>query len=79
VRTLVEHPSSMTHAPIPVEKQLEAGIEPGLVRLSIGLETPADILRDLRDAFAAAGALSAAPPRNAGRGRCGVERPADPR
>jgi methionine-gamma-lyase len=56
VRTLVEHPSSMTHAPIPVEKQLEAGIEPGLVRLSIGLETPADILRDLRDAFAAAGA-----------------------
>ncbi len=56
IRTLIEHPSSMTHAPIPVERQLEAGIEPGLVRLSIGLEPPEDILRDLHEAFALSGA-----------------------
>lgn len=54
VRTLIEHPSSMTHAPIPVKDQLAAGIEPGGIRLSIGLEPPVDILRDLERGFAAA-------------------------
>jgi len=53
VRTLVEHPSSMTHAPIPVEDQVAAGLDPGGVRLSLGLEAPADIIRDLGAAFAA--------------------------
>jgi cystathionine beta-lyase/cystathionine gamma-synthase len=38
VKTLVEQPSSMTHAAIPLEEQLSAGIEPGGIRLSIGLE-----------------------------------------
>ena len=38
VKTLIEHPSSMTHAAIPLEEQLTAGIEPGGIRLSIGLE-----------------------------------------
>jgi cystathionine beta-lyase/cystathionine gamma-synthase len=60
VRTLIEHPSSMTHAAIPVEQQREAGIEPGLVRLSIGLEKPEDILRDLHEAIAAATARAPA-------------------
>ena len=55
VRTLIEHPSSMTHAAIPVDRQLDAGIEPGLVRLSIGLEKAEDIIRDLREALDVAG------------------------
>jgi cystathionine beta-lyase/cystathionine gamma-synthase len=52
VRTLVEHPASMTHAVVPVEAQREAGIEPGGIRLSMGVEATADILRDLETALA---------------------------
>ena len=51
IRTLIEHPSSMTHAPIPVEAQLEAGIDPGGIRLALGLEEPADIIADLEKAL----------------------------
>ena len=47
VRTLVEHPASMTHSAIPVDVQMRAGIVPGGVRLSIGLEDVRDILSDL--------------------------------
>jgi len=53
IRTLIEHPSSMTHATIPIEVQLEAGIEPGGVRLSIGLEDPEDIIKDIAAAIEA--------------------------
>ncbi len=52
VRTLIEHPSSMTHAPLPLEAQVEAGIEPGGIRISIGLEAAEDIMGDLDDALA---------------------------
>lgn len=52
VRTLVEHPASMTHAVIPVEAQRAAGIEPGGIRLSMGVEATADIIRDLETALA---------------------------
>ena len=52
VRTLIEHPSSMTHAPIPVEEQVVAGIDPGGVRLSMGLEEADDIIADLERALA---------------------------
>ncbi len=51
VRTLVEHPSSMTHAPIPLEEQQEMGIHAGGVRLSIGLEAVGDLIRDLEGAL----------------------------
>lgn len=51
IRTLIEHPSSMTHATVPVEKQLEAGHHPAGIRLSIGLEEPSDIRRDLEQAL----------------------------
>ena len=51
IRTLIEHPSSMTHAPIPVEHQIEAGLDPGGIRLSIGLEPAADIIADLQAAL----------------------------
>lgn len=52
IRTLVEHPASMTHAAIPIEEQRAQGIDPGGVRLSIGLESAEDIIADLAQAFA---------------------------
>ena len=52
VRTLVEHPASMTHAVVPPGEQARAGIDPGGIRLSLGLENAADIVRDLREALA---------------------------
>jgi cystathionine beta-lyase/cystathionine gamma-synthase len=51
VRTLIEHPASMTHAPMPPEEQARAGIAPGGVRLSLGLEDPRDVIADLREAL----------------------------
>ncbi len=51
VRTLIEHPASMTHAAVPPRKQLEAGIHPGGIRLSLGLEDPRDVIADLEDAL----------------------------
>ncbi len=38
VKTLIEHPSSMTHSAIPLEEQIKGGLEPGGIRLSVGLE-----------------------------------------
>ncbi len=51
IRTLVEHPASMTHAVVPAEAQQAAGIDPGGIRLSIGLEAAEDIVADLQDAL----------------------------
>lgn len=51
IRTLVEHPASMTHSAIPRDMQLEAGIVPGGIRLSIGLEDCGDIVSDLEEAL----------------------------
>ncbi len=45
--TLAQHPASMTHATYAPEERERHGISEGLVRLSIGLETPDDIERDL--------------------------------
>lgn len=50
--TLIQHPASMTHSPISREDRLKAGITDGLVRLSVGLEDPEDIINDLEQAFA---------------------------
>jgi methionine-gamma-lyase len=47
VDTLIEHPASMTHGPVPLEDRLSQGITDGLVRLSVGIEDLADILADL--------------------------------
>jgi methionine-gamma-lyase len=49
--TLIEHPASMTHKQIKREERLKAGITDGLVRLSIGLEDPNDIINDLDEAL----------------------------
>ena len=53
IRTLIEHPGSMTHSSIPPDEQLKRGIDPGGIRLSVGLEKPKDIIRDLQQALAA--------------------------
>ena len=51
VDTLIQHPASMTHSVVPWEKRLEAGITDGLVRLSVGIEEPEDIINDLDQAL----------------------------
>ncbi len=52
-RSLVLHPASTTHRQLTDEQRLAAGAGPDVVRLSIGLETAADLMRDLDRALAA--------------------------
>lgn len=54
VETLATHPVTMTHGDVPRAAREAAGITDGLVRLSVGLEDPADIIADLDRAIAAA-------------------------
>jgi O-acetylhomoserine (thiol)-lyase len=54
VRSLAIHPASTTHSQLKPEEQLTAGVTPGLVRLSVGIENIADIKADLEGGFAAA-------------------------
>lgn len=49
--TLVTHPASMTHADVPSAQRQAAGITDGLVRLSVGLEDPRDVISDLANAL----------------------------
>ena len=51
VRSLVIHPASTTHSQLTEDEQRSAGVEPGLVRLSVGLESIEDILADLQLGF----------------------------
>ncbi len=53
VRSLVIHPATTTHSQLSPEEQLEAGVTPGLVRLSVGLENIVDIKADLEAGFKA--------------------------
>ncbi|TFC86462.1 bifunctional o-acetylhomoserine/o-acetylserine sulfhydrylase [Cryobacterium sinapicolor] len=57
VRSLVIHPASTTHAQLTPEQQLTAGVTPGLVRLSVGIENIADLKADLETGLAAARAV----------------------
>jgi O-acetylhomoserine/O-acetylserine sulfhydrylase len=52
-KSLIIHPSSTTHEQLSVEEQKASGVEPGLLRLSVGLEHIDDIKADLQQAFAA--------------------------
>ncbi|MFH1811456.1 MAG: PLP-dependent aspartate aminotransferase family protein [Pseudomonadota bacterium] len=52
VDSLIQHPASMTHACIPQDKRLKAGITDGLVRISVGVEDTEDLLRALDKALA---------------------------
>lgn len=54
VESLLELPAIMTHASIPAEVRAEIGLPDGLIRLSVGIESLADLKADLEDAFAAA-------------------------
>ncbi len=54
VRSLVIHPASTTHSQLTEAEQASTGVEAGLVRLSVGLETVEDIIADLEQGFAAA-------------------------
>jgi O-acetylhomoserine (thiol)-lyase len=47
----VLHPASTTHRQLSEEAQLAAGIDPGLIRLSVGLENVEDIIADLDQAL----------------------------
>ncbi len=53
-KTLVIHPASTTHAQLSESQLLEAGVLPGLVRISVGIEDPEDIVYDLEQALDAA-------------------------
>ena len=52
-RTIVTHPASTTHAKLTEEERLQTGITGGLVRISVGLEHPEDIINDLKQALEA--------------------------
>jgi O-acetylhomoserine (thiol)-lyase len=54
VRSLVIHPATTTHSQLSADEQLAAGVTPGLVRLSLGLENIKDIKQDLEAGFRAA-------------------------
>jgi len=54
VRSLAIHPASTTHSQLSPQEQLTAGVTPGLVRLSVGIENIKDIQADLEKAFSAA-------------------------
>ncbi len=51
VESLIEHPAIMTHASVPAENRAALGISDGLVRLSVGIEDAADLIRDLEQAL----------------------------
>ena len=59
-KTLVIHPASTTHQQMTDEEQVEAGLSPDLIRISIGLEDPADITWDLDQALKKAARVTAA-------------------
>lgn len=51
--TIITHPASMTHSAVPPEQRQATGITDGLIRLSVGLESPDDVIDDLRHALEA--------------------------
>jgi cystathionine gamma-lyase len=51
VETMITHPATMTHVEVPREERLSRGLTDGLVRLSVGIENPDDILDDLKQAM----------------------------
>ena len=50
-RSIITHPASTTHGKLSKEDRLAAGITDGLVRLSVGLENPKDVIKDLKQAL----------------------------
>jgi O-succinylhomoserine sulfhydrylase len=52
-KSIITHPATTTHQRLSPEARLGLGVTPGMVRLSVGLEDPADICDDLEQALAA--------------------------
>jgi cystathionine beta-lyase/cystathionine gamma-synthase len=52
VETLIGHPAAMTHASVPPERRAAIGLTDSLVRISAGIEDPADLIDDLKQALA---------------------------
>jgi methionine-gamma-lyase len=52
IETLIQHPASMTHASVPRDEKLKAGITDDLVRYSVGIENINDLINDLNQALA---------------------------
>ena len=52
VESLINHPASMTHASIPKEERERGGLRDSLMRLSVGIEDPQDLIDDLEQAIA---------------------------
>jgi len=50
-RTIASHPASTTHSKMPAADQLSIGIEPGMIRISVGLENILDIINDVTNAL----------------------------
>lgn len=50
-RTIASHPASTTHAKLSEAERLSVGITPGLIRISVGLEDPRDLLDDIQQAL----------------------------
>jgi O-acetylhomoserine (thiol)-lyase len=53
VRSLVIHPASTTHSQLSPDEQISAGVTPGLIRLSVGIENIDDIKADIEGGFSA--------------------------
>lgn len=51
VETMITHPATMTHADVPKEERYARGLTDGLVRISVGIEDPEDIIADLEQAL----------------------------
>jgi cystathionine beta-lyase/cystathionine gamma-synthase len=51
VETLIGHPAAMTHASVPKERRAAIGLTDSLVRISVGIEDPADLIEDLKQAL----------------------------
>jgi len=51
--SLMEHPATMTHSDVPADRATRMGVTPGMVRISVGIEHPEDVIADLRQALEA--------------------------
>ena len=51
VETMITHPATMTHSDVPKEEREARGLTDGLVRISVGIENPDDIIADLKQAL----------------------------
>lgn len=49
--TLIQHPASMTHVNVSVERRIAMGLTDGFVRMSVGIEDAEDIINDLKYAL----------------------------